>query len=299
VVEFVESSVTSVPDRRAVGGSARLRRARRPFATTAFAVAAALGGTAPAVSTAAQAPNAQPGTCRALSPEHTVALVELFTSEGCSSCPPADRWLSSLVRRDPDYTRWIPLSLHVTYWDRLGWRDPWGDAHFTERQQRYAALHASPTVYTPQVVLDGVDYRRWDGRGFERDVDARNTRRAAARIALDASGQGASIVVSADERANVYIARFESGVSSRPDRGENAGERLAHDHVVRGLYGPFEVEGTGRPVTRTVRWEAPPPVPSAERRAPSPAATGPIRGVAAFVQTDRGRVLQATACRLP
>ena len=90
------------------------------------------------------------GHCERSSPQHTVALIELYTSEGCSSCPPADRWLSTLSSRfGPD--RLIPLSLHVDYWDYIGWQDPFAQAPFSERQ--LAQRSAGPRACTPEVFV--------------------------------------------------------------------------------------------------------------------------------------------------
>ena len=91
-----------------------------------------------------------PGTCRAESNERAPTIVELYTSEGCSSCPPADRWLSTLKGR-PDV---LALSFHVTYWDRLGWPDRFANPEFTERQYQAAQRQGSAQVYTPQVMVN-------------------------------------------------------------------------------------------------------------------------------------------------
>jgi hypothetical protein len=98
--------------------------------------------------------------CRAASPNHTVALIELYTSEGCDSCPPADRWLSALDL-GPPATRAVALAFHVDYWDRLGWRDRFGSATFTERQYEQMGRRHAAFVYTPQVLLQGAEFSRW------------------------------------------------------------------------------------------------------------------------------------------
>src|SRR5258708_33064840 len=92
--------------------------------------------------------------CVARSGERTVALVELYTSEGCSSCPPADRWLSSIGRTFPP-DRVVPLALHVDYWDYIGWKDPYARREFSQRQRRLSPLQRRAVVYTPPGPVHG------------------------------------------------------------------------------------------------------------------------------------------------
>ena len=96
-------------------------------------------------------------SCQAVSGPRQVQLVELYTSEGCSSCPPADRWLSTLKGR-PDV---LAAAFHVAYWDHLGWRDRFASAAFTARQSQQQRSSGARFVYTPQVLVDGRDWRRW------------------------------------------------------------------------------------------------------------------------------------------
>jgi len=112
--------------------------------------------------------DAAPATvCQRSSPPHTVALVELFTSEGCSSCPPADRWLSTFASRyGPEQV--VPLSLHVNYWDYIGWQDPFAQAPFSERQRQLAQRSASPRVYTPEVFVGLREINRQPARAVIR-----------------------------------------------------------------------------------------------------------------------------------
>ncbi len=91
--------------------------------------------------------------------------IELFTSEGCSSCPPADDWLNQLEKSKDLWTRWIPMVFHVDYWDYLGWKDPWSSPEFSKRQRTYAALWNSDSVYTPEMVLNGKEWRNWHHLG--------------------------------------------------------------------------------------------------------------------------------------
>jgi hypothetical protein len=167
--------------------------------------------------------------CRASSAERIVPVIELYTSEGCSSCPPADRWLSTL-KRDPEV---VALSFHVDYWDRLGWRDRFASPAFTLRQAEQRAFNGSRFSYTPQVVLQGIDRQDWVARALPLRVDGRPR----VDITLTGDALGFSARVSARTGAPGRLAAFwavtEDGHSSAVSAGENAGERLRHDYVVR------------------------------------------------------------------
>ena len=173
-------------------------------------------------------------------------LVELFTSEGCSSCPPADRLLMELERAHRvAHAEVIVLGEHVDYWDRLGWADPYASARFSDRQARYAARFGLAGPYTPQVVIDG----QAEGVGSDRPrllraiAEASSRPKAAVTLAPVPSGDGLGIAVRieglssqpASEPAEVLLAVTESGLQSQVLRGENAGHRLAHTAVVRQL----------------------------------------------------------------
>jgi len=229
------------------------------------------------------------GTCTATSPAHTVALVELFTSEGCSSCPPADAWLRRLPAAGYGADRVVPLALHVDYWDYIGWKDRFASARYTERQRAYSAIGNARFIYTPQVVFDGRDFRGWSSTAtFDEAVRAANAKpaRATITVTLDERETGVSqLRVGAElpkdaARADVslYVAAFENGQSTRVKAGENRGATLEHDYVVRQWFGPIAFDDEGRAEL-------------AERIAHSNRG-----GVAAFVQSRRtGDVLQATA----
>jgi hypothetical protein len=89
------------------------------------------------------------------------ALIELYTSEGCSSCPPAETWLSRLKESPGLWKDFVPLAFHVDYWDYLGWRDPWANKSFSDRQRAYAKQWRSESIYTPGFVLNGKEWRDW------------------------------------------------------------------------------------------------------------------------------------------
>jgi len=169
-------------------------------------------------------------TCNMRADALPPAIVELYTSEGCSSCPPADRWLSTLKGR----TDVIALAFHVNYWDRLGWPDRFATPAITERQHLLARTSGSNYVYTPQVVHNGRDLRQWSGSKLAR-LPASNVTLALRR---DGNTVTADIAASGAQLAG-YWAVLEDGHSSRVKAGENAGETLRHDHVVT-LYKPVE-----------------------------------------------------------
>src|SRR5712692_2211956 len=118
--------------------------------------------------------------CSTKSSDHRVALLELYTSEGCNSCPPADKFLSSLPGQGLTLRQVLPLSLHVDYWDDLGWRDPFSQTRFSERQREAARLGHAKFVYTPQFLLNGVDSRD----GLAEKVRRINNSKASAEINL-------------------------------------------------------------------------------------------------------------------
>ena len=188
--------------------------------------------------------------CTAASSEQRVALLELYTSEGCNSCPPVDRWVSALPARGFTTTRVLALAFHVDYWNHLGWNDPYAQARFSERQRLASARNQARFVYTPQLLLNGRDYRR----GILRDDFAeklaaisRDRPRAAITLRQTPSANGvlavsAKIALDSDaERslAQVYIALYENDLATQVAAGENRGRTLQHDFVVRELAGPF------------------------------------------------------------
>ena len=187
--------------------------------------------------------------CSAYTGPHTTALVELYTSEGCDTCPPADHWLSSLLSQGFRPDQVVPLALHVDYWDYIGWKDPFGRAEFSVRQRKLAAMRRPVIVYTPQVLLQGRDFRRWSGGEFAEQVTRINSRLARARIALAIravapeaiDAELSAMLIDPAERKNaaVYLAAYENKLASEVAAGENRGKRLEHDFVVREWVGPI------------------------------------------------------------
>jgi hypothetical protein len=186
---------------------------------------------------------AAPGACRADSPAYRVALLELYTSEGCSSCPPADEWLRGLAHDGFDTDRVVPLALHVDYWNYLGWSDPFSSPQFTRRQRSLAAQNRSRTVYTPGFFLNGREWRGWHRNELPTRVAALGGERPPASIHLDASASADTLHLrgqvhwlrAADRRALLFLVVLENNLVTEVGAGENAGRRLRHDHVVRYL----------------------------------------------------------------
>lgn len=174
-------------------------------------------------------------------------LAELFTSEGCSSCPPADDLLRHLLETQPiDGVEVIAISEHVDYWNRLGWRDPFSSAQFSERQGEYARALGCGQIYTPQVVVAGhIDAVGNDADAVRRALlEAAHDARATLSVSAsrEAGGRAAvKVVVSqmpaqaATSTIEVVVAVLEDGLVTEVARGENARKRLRHDAVARVL----------------------------------------------------------------
>jgi len=178
---------------------------------------------------------------------HGPVVVELFTSEGCSSCPPAD---SLLLKMDEAHSvgnvEVIALEEHVDYWDELGWRDPYSSHEWTERQQRYAYTFRQGSVYTPQMVVDGRAEFVGSREGQARQTIANSAGKEKAVVAVTAAmtsdGKdrvsvrvGKLPATSAADSSEVWLAITETGLHTAVTRGENAGEDLRHSAVVRML----------------------------------------------------------------
>ena len=231
------------------------------------------------------APVAGFAACDAHSGPKTAALVELYTSEGCSSCPPADQQLNRLQQALDPVAEVVPLALHVDYWDYIGWKDPYAQVSFDERQSWLVRANQQQTVYTPQFFVGGSELRSW--RGALRDkVRQLNALPAAASIRIQANlTSGGALALSAEAHAGanpaaLYLAVTESGLVSNVTRGENGGFTLTHDHVVRAWIGPIRLAGGAARVQREIAL---------------PAAWNRQRlDLVAFVQDERnGSVLQA------
>lgn len=234
-------------------------------------------------------------TCSRQSPAHTVALVELYTSEGCSSCPPADRWLRELAQNfGPDQL--VALALHVDYWDYIGWRDRFGDPRFSARQQLLSRLAGGSTIYTPEVFVGMREFRAWRNPAeLNEQVRRINARPAGAQIGVQmAARAGNSIEIEATFAMSPQTAAgpqneglvviYEDKLFSEVRAGENRGSRLQHDRVVRYWSAPVAID----PRSGSATWKQSVTLPADWQREKL--------GVVALVQNGRsGEVLQTVS----
>ena len=188
-------------------------------------------------------------TCSARSAAAAAPVVELYTSEGCSSCPPADQWLSRL-KAEPSV---VALAFHVDYWDRLGWKDRFASPAYTQRQAQQQGSSGARFSYTPQVLIDGADRPDWPRAGAQiasprrqaSPLDVQLTRERDRYTATVAGGNGAPA------RLAAYWAVTEQGHSSAVKAGENHGATLTHDFVVREYHpvAPWSARADGAATT--------------------------------------------------
>ena len=161
------------------------------------------------------------------------ALLELYTSEGCSSCPPAEAWLSGLKDSPRLWKDFAPVAFHVDYWNYLGWKDAWSDAEFSERQRSYAQLWHSENIYTPEFVLNGKEWHNWlTGKNGPRSDGEK------VGVLTVASGDTKVWRVSfspakdSGARYEIHAAVLAGGIVSGVKAGENSGRQLQHDFAV-------------------------------------------------------------------
>jgi hypothetical protein len=160
------------------------------------------------------------------------SLIELFTSEGCSSCPPAEKWLSELKSNQDLWKKIVPVAFHVDYWDRLGWRDRFAKPEFTSRQQRHAAAWGGDSVYTPGFVVNGKEWRGWFGGN---GMPTTSTKVGVLRVSVSDGGKLTATFVPEATQARalaINVALLGNDLESDVKRGENSGRKLRHDFVV-------------------------------------------------------------------
>ena len=183
----------------------------------------------------------------------TVPVLELYTSEGCSSCPPAEKFLQQLMRESSAHHQVIPLAFHVDYWNYLGWQDPFSNAEYSRRQQRLARINHLRSVYTPQFVLHGSNFPAY--RNLESAIKLINDDKPKANLQFRVSQRNANKLetrtrVELSNRnnpanASLFLAVYENNLTRSIKAGENSGRTLRHEYVVRKLYGPHTLVSDG------------------------------------------------------
>lgn len=193
------------------------------------------------------------GTAALKAGDRSPVLVELFTSEGCSSCPPADRLLAELYETQPiSGAQVIVLSEHVDYWNQLGWMDPYSSYLFSDRQQQYAHMLRVDDVYTPQAVIDGHLETVGNNAPKLQSAIAEASHLQKIPVKLDATRQNGSVEVRVAfdpahaRNASILLAVVEREVESKVSRGENGGHMLSHVGVVRSLSPAGKADSEGR-----------------------------------------------------
>jgi hypothetical protein len=210
-----------------------------------------------------QALAASPDACTAASSANVAPVIELFTSEGCSSCPPADKWASNLKGKGA-----VVQAFHVGYWDYIGWVDRFATPAYTARQRDIAARNNLRSIYTPQAVLNGRDWPSWSGTrtppgGNEpARVSIALTQTGADQFEARVAPAGAQ---SAPLAWSAYWSITEHGHQSKVQAGENAGELLKHDFVVR-QYTPAGDYTSNGPDAQKLTFRSIAPTPGHERQ---------------------------------
>ncbi len=186
--------------------------------------------------------------CSAKTGNNSIPLLELYTSEGCSSCPPADKWISQIKHNKSKVT---PLAFHVDYWDYIGWKDKFSKAEYSDRQRKIAAFGGAGFVYTPQFVLNGRDFKGWDDSRLNNAINEVQEVPAQANLGLSVITlkDGSLMLKTNAESLNpdlfkttdIFVALYENGLVTNVQAGENAGRQLKHDYVVRKLFGAYQI----------------------------------------------------------
>jgi hypothetical protein len=222
---------------------------------------------------------------------YRVALVELYTSEGCSSCPPADEWLGKLRDNPGLWKEIVPVQFHVNYWDNLGWKDRLSTPSFTAREYSYASAWGSRNVYTPCFVRNGVEWKPSWGI-----VGGLTAPMGILSVEIGYDGEcrvefrpGSSAPASPDGQYEVHVALLGGGLASKVTAGENSGETLEHEFVALGVADQVLARDGGAAVFRS-SFPLPRPIAAAQVR----------RALAAWV-TPHGEMepIQATGGWLP
>lgn len=235
------------------------------------------------------APSIAGNTCSASGGATVPPIIELYTSEGCDSCPPADQWFGTL-KELAARGNVLPLAFHVDYWDYIGWKDPFADPAFGPRQRERASEAGAKVVYTPQVLYDNRDFQDWRRTAATKlPLQAAKPARADLRVNVVNDGETIKIGVAGSAKpgtraANAYVALYENGLASDVKAGENRGVTLHHDFVVRRWLGPFAFNGNTIELSQSI--------------APVKGMKLDRSGIAVIASDDKGAVIQAVALSL-
>jgi len=210
-------------------------------------------------------------------------LIELFTSEGCSSCPPADERMNALAKDETLWKAFVPVAFHVTYWDYIGWKDPYADPAYDARQRAEAAAWGAKSTYTPGFVLDGEEWRGWDGApppsAEKAGTLTATAGRARVAVAFSPAAGGGPF--------EAFAVRLGFDIVSTVTAGENSGRTLRHEFVARGLSRAAMTKGPKG------SWSATLPLPGAF------GAAARAEGLAVWVAGPDGKPVQAAGDYLP
>jgi hypothetical protein len=219
-------------------------------------------------------------TITVTSPPTQTAVIELYTSEGCSSCPAADQWLEQLIQLPPEDLNVLALAFHVDYWDYIGWKDRFASPAYSNRQRHLARVNQQNSVYTPEFFVDGVETR-----GTRRIIEnARKANQQKSSVDLELTiRQDENILqldlsshFNPDQHPAVRFVVFEDKLESDVDNGENAGLQLRHERVVRYFSNPQPLKaGVMHQIKLDPQWQR------------------QHLGVGALVISDQGEYLQA------
>ncbi len=222
-------------------------------------------------------------------------LIELYTSEGCSSCPPAERWLSKL-KTDPDlWTRYIPVAFHVDYWDHLGWKDPFANSLNTQRQRHYRQQGNSGSVYTPQFIVNGEEWRGYFLRPLagslpEPDISP------SGRLMIKAFEENRQLNIEMLFKSQkplqpirhqrLHVALIGAEIQTAVKLGENAGRTLKHNFVVL-KHKSYSMTGTPKTLTAKGHFNL-------QEDLPIELTSDALIGVAVWISDENDKIVQAT-----
>lgn len=198
-------------------------------------------------STALNAAPAEPTLIASSGPDH-VKLIELYSSESCSSCPPADEWISKLQQKDGLWKNFVPVVFHVDYWNYLGWKDDFSSDLMTKRQVDLSKQWATSSVYTPGFIVDGKEWKNWrnDGADFPNTTQRKSIQLSVYKLA-DGSLKVVTTGLDPNKRYTVRVAQLGMGLGSRVTGGENSGRFLKHNFIILDWSGQVVSKETPEP----------------------------------------------------